>query len=236
MSGRPFLSIVTPTYNRSKCFAAALDCYLAQTYPLDRREWLILDDGSEPLDEILAVAPPEAQIRYIKVDEKMTIGAKRNRLNAEAAANSIIVCWDDDDYYPPERLAHIAQKFTAQPSIALAGSTIMYIYFQDDGSIWQTGPFSPTHATAGTLAYKKKYAVTHSYDESVRFGEETSFLEKYKNPMIQLDPRKSILCIAHAANTYSKSGMRRPPNKLTSFKLRDFIRSAADRAKYVAQT
>ena len=56
MSGRPFLSIVTPTYNRSKCFAAALDCYLAQTYPLDRREWLILDDGSEPLDEILAVA------------------------------------------------------------------------------------------------------------------------------------------------------------------------------------
>ncbi len=228
---RPFLSVITPTYNRSKFFAAALDCYLAQTYPLERREWIILDDGTEPLDDILAAAPPAAKIRYIKMEQKMTIGAKRNRLNAEATGD-IIVCWDDDDYYPPERLAHIVQKFAAQPRISLAGSSIMYVYFQDDTSIWQTGPFGPTHATAGTLAYRKSYATTHRYDETVAYAEETSFLENYRNPMIQLDARKSILCIAHKANTYSKSGMRSSPNKLTSFKLRDFIRSAAQRLKF----
>jgi glycosyltransferase involved in cell wall biosynthesis len=233
MSNRPFLSVVTPTYNRSKCFAAALDCYLAQTYPLDRREWIILDDGNEPLDEILGRAPVGAIIKYIKVDERMTIGAKRNRLNAEATGD-VIVCWDDDDYYMPERLAHIAQSFMQQPRIDLAGSSLMYIYFQDDGSIWQTGPFGPTHATAGTLAYRKRYAATHKYDEQVRFAEETSFLENYRWPMIQLDPRKSILCIAHAANTYSKDGLRRPPNKKTAFKLRDFIRQAALRTAYTA--
>jgi len=231
MSNRPFLSVITPTYNRSKYFAAALDCYLDQTYPLDRREWIILDDGDESLDDILASAPSEARIRYIKVEERMTIGAKRNRLNAEATGD-IIVCWDDDDYYPPERLAHIAQSFIQKPRVDLAGSSAMYIYFQDDCSIWQTGPFGPTHATAGTLAYRKRYAAVHKYDESVRFAEETSFLDNYCWPMIQLDPRKSILCIAHKENTYSKDGLRRPPNKRTAFKLRDFIRSAANRLKY----
>lgn len=231
MSNRPFLSVITPTYNRSKYFDAALDCYLAQVYPLDRREWIILDDGNEPLDNILARAPAEARIRHIKMDERLTIGAKRNRLNEEAKGD-IIVCWDDDDYYPPERLSHIAQSFMQQPRIDLAGSSAMYIYFQDDGSIWQTGPFGPTHATAGTLAYRKRYAAAHKYDESVRFAEETSFLENYRWPMIQLDPRKSILCIAHKENTYSKDSLRGPPNKKTAFKLRDFIRSAANRLKY----
>lgn len=228
---RPFLSVITPTYNRSKFFAAALDCYLAQTYILERREWIILDDGSEPLDELLASVPSTVKIRYIKVSQKMSIGAKRNRLNAEASGD-IIVCWDDDDYYPVDRLAHIAQKMASQPRISLAGSSLMYIYFQDDASIWQTGPFGPTHATAGTLAYRKSYAATHKYDETVKFAEETSFLENYKNPMIQLDPRKSILCIAHTANTYSKSGLRVAPNKLTAFKLRDFIRLATQRLKF----
>lgn len=228
---RPFLSVITPTYNRSKFFAASIDCYLAQTYPLERREWIILDDGDEPLDELLTLLPSAAQIRYIKVPQKMSIGAKRNRLNAEASGH-IIVCWDDDDYYPVERLAHIAQKMASQPRISLAGSSLMHIYFQDDASIWQTGPFGPTHASAGTLAYRKSYAAMHKYDETVAYAEETSFLENYKNPMIQLDPRKSILCIAHATNTYSKSRMRAAPNKLTAFKLRDFIRSAAQRLKF----
>lgn len=233
MSNRPFLSVITPTYNRSKYFAAALDCYLTQTYPLNRREWIILDDGTEQLDEILAKAPAEARIKLIKLTERLTIGAKRNRLNAEATGD-IIVCWDDDDYYPPERLSHIAQSFLQNPRIDLAGSSTMYIYFQDDQSIWQTGPFGPTHATAGTLAYRKRYATAHKYDETVRFAEETSFLESYRWPMIQLDPRKSILCIAHAANTYSKDSLRHAPNKKTAFKLRDFIRSAEQRLAYTA--
>jgi glycosyltransferase involved in cell wall biosynthesis len=234
---RLLVSVITPTYNRRNCFAAAIDCYLAQTYPLTSREWIILEDGHESVADLLVaaqVANPDLKVRYIRSEEKMTIGAKRNRLNDEAAGD-IIIAWDDDDYYPPERIQHTVQRLMASPRTELAGSSAMYIYFQDDASIWLSGPFAPNHATNGTLAYVAAYARRHRYDETVRFAEERSFLDEYSHPLIQLDPRKTILCIAHKENTFMKDGIRTGNTaKKTSLTLKDFIRKAATRASYIA--
>lgn len=232
---KPFISVITPTYNRRNFFAAAIDCYLAQTYPLTSREWIVLEDGHESVADLLAaaqIANPDLKVRYIRSDEKLTIGAKRNRLNAEATGD-IIVAWDDDDYYPSDRIQHIIQRFAASPRIEVAGSSAMYIYFKDDASIWLSGPFGPNHATNGTLAYRASYVRRHSYDETVRFGEESSFLANYTQPLIQLDPHKTILCIAHKDNTFAKDSIRNKAKK-TSMTLKDFIRKAAVRAAYLA--
>ena len=72
----------------------------------------------------------------------------------------------------------------------------------------------------------------------VTHAEEPSFLDNYIHDMIQLDPRKSILVIAHKENTYSKEGLRTPSKyvKSTTLKLKDFIRSAAQRAAYELPT
>jgi glycosyltransferase involved in cell wall biosynthesis len=235
---RPFISVVTPTYNRRKFFAATIDCYLAQSWPLSHREWIILEDGHETVEDLVADATrkhPLLNVRYIRLPTKESIGAKRNRLNAEARGD-IIVAWDDDDYYNPERLAHIVHSFQSRPRIQLAGNSSMYTYFQDDRSIWMTQTLHPNHCTNGTLAYRRAYAQSHKYDESVTHAEEMSFLDNYVNEMIQLDPRKSILVIAHTTNTYTKEGLRvaSPHNKATSLKLKDFIRSAAQRRQYEA--
>jgi hypothetical protein len=78
------------------------------------------------------------------------------------------------------------------------------------------------------MAYRSSYAKNHTYDETVTHAEERSFLEEYRYPMIQLEPKKTMLVISHSENTFNKEQFleetTNPFVKQTSFKLRDFIR------------
>ncbi len=232
---RPFVSVVTPTYNRGRFFPALVACYKAQTYPIDRMEWIVLDDGTEPVGDLFTqLTKGLPNIRYIALDDKLNIGAKRNRLNDEAKGE-IIVAMDDDDYYPPERVAHVVTRFQASPKIDLAGSSELFMYFTQQQTIIKLGPYHAQHATNGTMAYRKRYANTHRYDETVTHAEEVSFLEKYVHPMIQLDPMKVMLVISHSQNTFGKERFlteESPFVKRTVYKIRDFIKDKALREFY----
>jgi hypothetical protein len=116
---------------------------------------------------------------------------------------------DDDDYYPPERVQTVVQAFKKHPNMALAGSSEMWLYYHDTKKIMISGPYHPNHATNGTMAWRKSYAETHRYNEHVTHGEEPSFLDEYRHPMIQLDPEKTILVICHSGNTVDKFKMRK---------------------------
>jgi hypothetical protein len=138
------------------------------------------------------------------------------------------VAMDDDDFYPPERVSHAVMKFESNPNIQLAGSTVLYMYYTDIKKIYKLGPYNPRHATNGTMAWRRSYALTHTYDETVTHAEESSFLEKYKHPMIQLDPLKVMLVISHSENTFDKKKMREGNNpfvKETTMKIQSFIKS-----------
>jgi hypothetical protein len=43
---------------------------------------------------------------------------------------------DDDDYYPPERVAHVVRKFQQNPGIELAGSSEIFMYYTDIKTIY----------------------------------------------------------------------------------------------------
>jgi glycosyltransferase involved in cell wall biosynthesis len=146
-------------------------------------------------------------VRYIYSPEKQTIGAKRNRLNNEARGD-IIVAMDDDDYYPPERVSSVVKAFKQKPSYQLAGASEVFMYYSDIKTVYKLGPYNPNHATNGTMAWRSSYAKAHKYDENVLFAEEKSFLEDYKHPMIQLDPRKVMLVMSHSENTFDKKKLR----------------------------
>lgn len=200
---KPFVSVLTPTYNRRHFIPQIIKCFLAQTYPRDKMEWIVLDDGTDKVGDLFKDVPC---VRYIAVEGKMMIGAKRNRLNAEAKGE-IMVCMDDDDYYPPERVSHAVIKLTGSPH-QIAGSSELYMYYTTSGEIWRVGPYNPNHGTNGTLAYKRPYAKKHKYDETVAYAEEKSFLDGWKHSMVQLDSIKVMLVIAHTSNTFGKEGLR----------------------------
>jgi len=222
----PFVSVVTPTYNRRRFIPYLIACYEHQLYPKDRMEWIILDDGSDPVGDLFKNLP-FPNVRYIHNTEKQNIGAKRNTLN-NASCGDIIVAMDDDDYYPPERVSAVVAAFKQQPNVNLAGTSEVYMYYTDIKMIYKLGPYAPTHATNGTMAWRKSYALTHAYDETVTHAEEKSFLDGYKNPMIQLNPRKVMLVMSHTDNTFDKKKMREqvgnPTVTKTSMKIRDFIK------------
>lgn len=225
----PFVSVITPTYNRRRFIPHLIACYKHQTYPKDRMEWIIYDDGADSVEDLFTgpLVKGIPNLRYIRDTEKKTIGAKRNRLNQEARGD-ILVAMDDDDYYPPERVVAAVTAFKKNPKVELAGSTEIYMYYTDLKLIYKLGPYNPNHATNGTMAWRSSYARAHTYDETVTHAEEKSFLDNYQHPMIQLDPFKVMLVMSHSENTFDKKKMLEqegsPVLKRTGMKLRDFIK------------
>jgi glycosyltransferase involved in cell wall biosynthesis len=237
------VSVLTPTYHRRKFIPTLIEIYKNQTYPKDKMEWIIVDDGRDKVEDLFQEAAKEIpNLRYIYVDEKMRIGAKRNLLNREARGN-ILVAMDDDDYYPPNRVQSVVDAFKKNPKVDLAGCSEMYLYYLDTKKICVMGPYGPNHATNGTMGWRKKYSNTHQYNEYVTKAEESAFLDDYAHPMIQLDPKKTILVMCHSSNTVDKKALREshrmwtgPPSKglmrETTYQLQDFIKEPSLRYFY----
>ena len=77
----PFVSIVTPTYNRRRFIPSLLKIIQSQTYPRDRMEWIVYDDGQEEVRDLFEAARSSLPtLNFIWSEEKMTLGEKRNRL------------------------------------------------------------------------------------------------------------------------------------------------------------
>jgi len=199
----------------------------SQTYPRDRMEWIVFDDGQEEVRDLFENARAELpRLNFIWSEDKMTLGEKRNILNKEAKGD-IIVAMDDDDFYFPQRVEEAVKALNANPGFRLAGSSEVYMYFTDTKEIWKAGPYFKGHATNGTMAWTRAYADTHTYDEAVAFAEEKSFLEGYKNPLVQLNSRTIMLVMSHSDNTFDKTELRTDTNPLlvkTSLKMKDFIK------------
>ena len=51
-SGKPTVSICTPTYNRRIFIPQLIKCFQKQTYPKQLMEWIVVDDGEDPVDDL----------------------------------------------------------------------------------------------------------------------------------------------------------------------------------------
>jgi glycosyltransferase involved in cell wall biosynthesis len=206
----PLVSVCTPTYNRRPFIQTMFECFRNQTYPRNRIEWIIVDDGTDKIKDLIDESNiPE--IKYFAVDEKLTLGAKRNLMHTKTTG-SIIVYMDDDDYYPPERISHAVEKLQSNKQALCAGSSELYIYFKHIQKMYQCGPYGPNHATAGTFAFRKELLSITKYNENASLAEEKEFLHNYTIPFVQLDPLKTILVFSHEHNTFDKRRMLENPN------------------------
>jgi glycosyltransferase involved in cell wall biosynthesis len=97
LSEHPFVSVVLPTHNRAGMLRDAWAGLLAQTYPRDRFEVVLINDNSaDDTDEVaqeLIVAPP-FKVRYIKTEGLGATGARN--LGMREATGEIVAHLDDD--------------------------------------------------------------------------------------------------------------------------------------------
>jgi glycosyltransferase involved in cell wall biosynthesis len=207
-NGKPFVSVCTPTYNRRMFLPQLIKCFQKQTYPKELMEWIIIDDSDEPVGDLFEGVEC---VKYFRYEEKIKLGRKRNLMH-EKSKGDIIVYMDDDDYYPPERVTHAVDRLRARPEALAAGSSVVYIYFNDLDTLYQFGPYGPNHATAGTFAFKRKLLEQTRYDDDAEIAEEKAFLKNYTIPFAQLDPKKCILVFAHQYNTFDKRKLLENPH------------------------
>ena len=233
--GKPFVSICTPTYNRRKFIPFLIKCYQNQTYPRHLMEWIVVDDGTDPVGDLFEGIEG---VKYVHQEEKMKLGKKRNYMHT-LTKGQIIVYMDDDDFYPPERVTHVVDRLRSKPGVLACGSSAIYIYFQKQKEIYQFGPYAPAHATAGTFGFWRRLLKQTSYDDEAEYAEEKQFLKNYSIPFVQLDPKKSILVFAHDSNTFDKSRLLINPDpkyvKKTKLKPKNFIRDKALAKFYTEQ-
>lgn len=205
---KPFVSICTPTFNRRPFIPFAIKCFEHQNYPRDKMEWIIVDDGTDKIEDLVAHLP---YVKYYRYDEKMTLGKKRNLINSKATGD-IIVYMDDDDYYPPDRVKHAVEKLKDSKALC-AGSSAMFIYFKHISKMFLFGPYGPNHATAATFAFKKELLDVTKFDEESSVAEERKFLKDYTIPFVQLESSKSILVFSHTQNSFDKKELlKQMPN------------------------
>jgi GT2 family glycosyltransferase len=120
---RPFLSVVIPTYHRVESLGRCLASLARQTYPRDRFEIIVVNDGPE--DEPLGVVREHQRACGVRLINQRHAGpaAARNRGAAEAAGEYL--AFTDDDCAPaPGWLAELAAGLGARAGCAVAGQAV----------------------------------------------------------------------------------------------------------------
>jgi hypothetical protein len=180
-------------------------------------EWVIVE-GSKNLEDCLANEQfikneiqcnvPINYIRGYHIENEMNVyngnhlGELRNISNRNSKGD-IIVCFDDDDYYPKTRVEHAVQMLNNSKA-EIAGCSSKYLYDYPLQRLFRFKQFAPNHATNDTMVYKRSYLENNSYDSSKDMAEESSFTKEFKNPMVQLDPKHTIVGSSHTFNTFNK--------------------------------
>lgn len=203
---KPFVSVITPTWNRPAFLPWLLYIYRYQDYPADRRELVILDDSPQshlPIIQRLTQGHPEAlNIRYIHHPEKLPLGKKRNMLN-ELAVGEYILCMDDDDFYPVDKISYTIAMMQRHRAL-ISGSDQIPIWYSHINRLFKTHRFGPQNILNGTFCYHRNYLKKHRYIDDCNLGEEAGFTNQFTANPLQLPGERTILCISHSQNTFDK--------------------------------
>ena len=180
----PFISILTPTYNRGKLLLPLYESLKNLTF--EDFEWLIVDDGSEDDTEQYALSwiahnieNTEFPIRYIKKSN----GGKHTAINrgVREASGELILILDSDDTLPSDSLATIAQYFEQCKDYKDCAG-VCGLMAHHDGQLIGTGfPKDPMYESALQFRYAKKGNVTGDLLEVYK----TSVMREFPFPEIE---------------------------------------------------
>ncbi len=166
----PLVSCIMPTANRRRFVPLAIAYFLRQDYT--ERELVIVDDGSDPVEDLVPLDP---RIHYLRLAAGMSLGAKRN-FACEQSRGAIIAHWDDDDWQSPRRLT-VQMDAMRDASVEVCGIDHLLFYQPETARAWEyTYPAGQRCWLSGsTLVYRRRFWETHRF-ASVNAGEDAKFV------------------------------------------------------------
>ena len=190
-------SCIMPTADRRRFVPGAIDCFRAQTY--DARELVIVDDGDDPVADLI---PDDPRIRYLRLDSRVVLGTKRN-VAIERSRGDIIVHWDDDDWSHPERIA--TQVAALSDPVDLCGLAEQLWWNPTTRRAWRYRyPGGRPWVAGNTFAYRRS-AWERAPFRPRAIGEDTAFVWGSARLAVRaIDDIRLVIGTIHEGNTSPK--------------------------------
>ena len=198
----PFVSICTPTYNRRPFWPMAIKCFENYDYPKERMEWIIVDDGTDPIRDLVEHIP---QVKYYREEHQMILGRKRNYMH-EKTIGDIIVYQDDDDYYPPDSIRERVTSMIKTNKKCVCCTTIGCFHIQRYISIISTPPLHDPYyqrVSEASLCFYKSFWDEAKFDDRDS-SESESLVSGRIQDICEIEFTKVINSLLHDSNTSTR--------------------------------
>lgn len=199
----PNVSIICITHNRRIFMPILKYSYMIQSYPEDKLELVIVDDGDDSIEDTLIGVP---NVVYVRLPEKKSIGEKRN-IGVSKAMYDVVTFMDDDDVYPNNSVLHRTAMMLKTPVKDCAFCTTIPCYdISKYSSFMNVPPFHlemSERVSEATLIFTKKFWEERPFSE-VQIAEGDAFIRGREHMCRELSPQEVIVSLVHPLNTSSR--------------------------------
>lgn len=199
----PNVSIVCVTRDRRMFMPILKYSYMIQSYPEEKMELVIVDDGDDPIEDTLIGVP---NVVYVRLDEKKTIGEKRN-IGISRAMYDIITFMDDDDVYPNNSILERTAMMLKTPANECAFCSVIPCYdIMKYSSFMNAPPLNlpmSQRVSEATLIFTRSFWEARNFG-SVQIAEGDAFIRGREHMCRELSPQEIIVSLVHSTNTSSR--------------------------------
>jgi len=206
----PKVSICMPTYNRNEFLPLMIMNLKGFIYP-DKSllEWVIDDDGTEPLfrsklvmDEVAKqIHPITINYKYNKV--RRSIGVKRNAMVKQANYKTLAMM-DSDDIYMPSYIQYSIDMMKRGQHSLVGSNQMLFLYPKFDMKITAIRCGSKRQIHEATMVFTKKhFQAMGGFDKNSQ-GEGAKMIDFNDKKCGLTDIQLCMICICHKDNTINK--------------------------------
>lgn len=196
----PYVSIVIPVLNEERYLAACLTSLVALSYPKDRHEILLVDNGST--DRTIEIARGFSDVS-IMVKENAKVGAVRN-YGVQKAKGSVVVFLDSDCVVSQDWLADGVRKLMANPDTIIGGHYLLRndpSWLEKYWILTSSGRTTPRTSLLGGCIFIPKdiFENVGGFDESLNAGEDNDLTVRLRNEQyrVDIDPALSVVHLGY---------------------------------------
>ncbi len=199
----PDVSIITLTRNRRNFMPLAKYSYMIQSYPEDKLEWVIVDDGDDPIEDTLIGVP---NVKYVRCEPGLSIGEKRN-LGVQNAMYDILCMMDDDDVYPNNSVLQRVAMLLKEPAKQCGFCTTIPCYdIVKYSSFVNVPPYTlpmSQRVSEATLVFTRDFWKERPFIP-IQIAEGDTFIHGREHMCREISPQEVIVSLIHPKNTSSR--------------------------------
>jgi len=185
-----FFSVIVPTYRRPRDLAKLLEALAQQTFPKDRFQVIVVDDGGGILLDTI-VAPFQRVLNLTLVCQENTGPAAARNHGASFAKGTFLAFTDDDCRPAPSWLQALAEVLEQYPLSLCGGRTRNALVNDPFAQATQNladyvyREYKPAHnvgaffLTNNLALPRKEFLKMGGFDPSLRFGEDRELCRRW---------------------------------------------------------